>query len=162
MNIIIKPMETNAEIRGKAYVHWKAWQEAYAGLIDADYLASRTLESAERTAFRYRDRLLVALDGERVVGFAGYGPYRDDTLPDTGEVYALYILKEYYGQGVGRQLMDAAMARLNRYSRIALWVLKNNVRAIRFYRKCGFEFDGAEEILNMGTPATEVRMCRKM
>ncbi len=28
---IIKPMETDEEIRGKAYVHWKAWQEAMQG-----------------------------------------------------------------------------------------------------------------------------------
>ncbi len=162
MSIIIKPMETEAEIRGKAYVHWKSWQEAYAGLIDGNYLAAFTLEKAEQTAFRYRERLLVAMDGERVVGFAGYGPYRDDTMPDTGEVYALYTLKEYYGQGVGRQLMEAALDRLKEYPCIALWVLKDNARAIRFYEKCGFAFDGAEETLNLGTPVAEVRMCRKM
>ena len=27
MNIVIKKMETDAEIKGKAYVHWKSWQE---------------------------------------------------------------------------------------------------------------------------------------
>ncbi len=40
MPIAIKPMETDDETRAKAYVHWKAWQEAYAGLIDAAYLAA--------------------------------------------------------------------------------------------------------------------------
>lgn len=34
MDIIIKPMESDSEIRGKAYVHWKAWQDAYSGLVD--------------------------------------------------------------------------------------------------------------------------------
>ncbi len=159
MNIIIKPMETDEEIRGKAYVHWKSWQDAYTGLIDADYLANFTLEKAERTAFRWRENLLVALDGGQVVGFTGYGAYQDDTLPDTGEVYALYILREYYGTGLGRRLMDAALTQLKVYPRVALWVLKDNARAIRFYQKCGFVPDGAEEILNLGGPAAEVRMC---
>ena len=33
MAIVIKPMETDAEIRGKAFVHWKCWQEVYPGLV---------------------------------------------------------------------------------------------------------------------------------
>ncbi len=160
MNIIIKAMETDDEVRGKAYVHWKAWQEAYAGLMDDAYLASRTLEAAERTAVRWRDGLMVAKDGSRVVGFVGYGAYRDDTLPETGEIYALYILREYYGAGVGQRLMEAALMQLAGYPRIALWVLQGNARAIRFYQKCGFAFDGAQATLDLGGPATEVRMQR--
>ena len=34
MDIVIKPMKSDSEIRGKAYVHWKAWRDAYSGLID--------------------------------------------------------------------------------------------------------------------------------
>lgn len=37
-NYIIKPMETADEMDGKGYVHYKSWQEAYTGLIDASYL----------------------------------------------------------------------------------------------------------------------------
>lgn len=33
MQITIKKMETDDEIRGKAYVHWKSWQEAYPGML---------------------------------------------------------------------------------------------------------------------------------
>ena len=33
MNIILKKMETEEETRGKAYVHWKSWQEAYPGMV---------------------------------------------------------------------------------------------------------------------------------
>ncbi len=42
MNIIIKRMETDEEIRGKAFVHWKAWHEAYPGLISQEYLDNLT------------------------------------------------------------------------------------------------------------------------
>ena len=29
MNIEIKKMESDEEIKGKAYVHWKSWQDAF-------------------------------------------------------------------------------------------------------------------------------------
>ncbi|MBQ6508023.1 MAG: hypothetical protein IJI07_00985 [Flexilinea sp.] len=69
--INIKHMETEDEIKGKAYVHWKAWQEAYAGLIDRDFLDGRTLETAEERAlkaFRNGYKTLIAKDGDRVIG----------------------------------------------------------------------------------------------
>lgn len=161
MNITVAPMKTEAEVAGKAYVHWKSWQETYAGLIDPQYLAEFTLEKCQRIATRWGDHLLVAKDGERVVGFVGYGAYRDDTLAETGEVYSIYVLREYHGRQVGRALMDAALKKLATYPRVAVWVLKGNERAIRFYQKVGFVFDGTEAEILLGTPNTELRMIRK-
>lgn len=158
MDIVIKPMETEEEMLGKAYVHYTSWQETYAGLIDAEYLAGITLEKCEKIARKWPDHLLVAKEGERVIGFAGYGPYRDDTMPGCGEVYAIYVLRQYHGQGVGPALMQEALARLTDYDRVAVWVLRGNERAIRFYEKCGFRFDGTELPVMMGTENGELRM----
>lgn len=155
--ITVIPMTTRAELEGKAYVHHRAWQETYAGLVDADYLTKMTYEKCLSIAQRYPDNILVAKDGERVVGFTGYGAYRDGTLPDTGEVYSIYVLRAYQGQGVGYALMNAATASLRQYPRIALWVLRGNDRAIRFYERYGFVFDGTEAEILMGTPNTELR-----
>ena len=71
MSILIKPMETDAEVRGKAYVHWKCWQETYPGLVSQEYLDKLTLAKCKELAFRWRDDLLVAKEGDRVVGFVG-------------------------------------------------------------------------------------------
>lgn len=159
MNILIKPMESDDEIKGKAYVHWKAWLEAYTGLMDAAYLErEHTLEKCTDIAFRWRDNLLVAKDGQRVVGFVGYGPASDGTSPEAGEVYALYILREYYGRKVGSALMSAAQEKLSGYKSIVVWVLKGNQRAIRFYEKCGFRPDGTQKEIVLGTANTELRM----
>ena len=38
MSIIIKRMETDEEIRGKAFVHWKSWHETYPGFVSQEYL----------------------------------------------------------------------------------------------------------------------------
>ena len=158
MDITIKQMETDDEIKGKAFVHWKSWQKAYPGIVDQGYLDSLTLEKCESIAYRWLDNILVAKDGERVIGFVGYGKYRSDELENTGEIYAIYVLAEYYGKSVGFQLMQEALSRLKEYDRIAVWVLKDNERAIRFYERYGYRFDGREETLKLGTPVTEARM----
>ena len=42
-----------------------------------------------------------------------------------------------------------------------MWVLEKNERAIRFYHKYGFEFDGAKKEWNLGTPVSIVRMVKR-
>ena len=157
MAIVIKPMETDAEIRGKAFVHWKCWHEVYPGLVSQAYLDSLTLDKVEEKAFRWRDNLLVAKDADRVVGFVGYGQSDEE---GTGEVFALYVLPEFHGKGVGQMLMDAALEELADYRKICLWLVKGNSRAIRFYEKCGFHATG-EELHSPRVEATEIRMVRE-
>lgn len=158
-HVEIKKMETDDEIRGKAYVHWKSWHEAYPGLVSDEYLEKLTLEKCEKMAYSWPDNLIVAKENGRVIGFVGYGD-RGDEAPDTGEIFALYVLSEYYGKGVGLRLIKAGLEQLKGYSRICLWVLKDNKRAIRFYQKCGFAADG-EELISPNIGAAEIRMVMK-
>ena len=154
----LKAMEREEEIRGKGCVHYRAWQETYGGLVDPGYLEGVTLEKCVAAARRWPDGVLVAKDGDQVIGFAAYGAYRDGTLPEHGEVFAIYVLKEHHGKTAGYELMNAAMGKLSAYRKIALWVLKGNERAVRFYERYGFRFDGAEAEIVLGTPNTELRM----
>lgn len=158
MSIEIKPMESDDEIRGKAYVHWKAWQEAYAGIVDQAYLDALTLEKCTDIAFRWPDNLLVAKEDQKVVGFVGYGSSSDDALPETGEIFSIYILQEYYDKKIGYALMSAAIEKLSAYKKIAVWVLEGNRRAIKFYERYGFRFDGTRKQIMLGTENTEIRM----
>ena len=156
MSIIIKKMETDEEIKGKAYVHWKSWHEAYSGIISQEYLDNLTLEKCERMAFSWPDNIMVAKENNKVIGFVGYGD-RGKEAPDVGEIYALYVLADFYGKGIGRKLMDVGLAQIKHFSQVQLWVLKENIRAIRFYKKCGFQPDGTE-MTNSNVSATEIRM----
>ena len=97
-------------------------------------------------AFRWLDNILVAKDGDRVVGFVGYGHHGPED-PDTGEVFALYVLPEYQGTGVGQRLMDAALEKLSACPHLCLWAVKGNARAIRFYEKNGFRLNGEEKFV---------------
>jgi len=155
---LIKEMESEEEINGKAYVHYKTWHETYTNLVDFAYMEGVTLEKCITIAHKWPENILVAKDGDKVIGFVGYGAYHDDTLPGHGEVFAIYVLEEYHGLKVGYALMNAALDKLSDYNKIAVWVLKGNEKAIRFYERYGYRFDGTEAEIKLGTPNTEQRM----
>ena len=156
MGIILKKMETDEEIKGKAYVHWKSWHEAYTGIVSQEYLDKLTLEKCEKMAFSWPHNIIIAKENGNVIGFVCYVSGGEET-PDAGEIFALYVLADYYGKGVGRKLMDAGLEQIKHFSQVRLWVLKENRRAIRFYEKCGFQPDGVE-MTSPNISATEIRM----
>ena len=157
MKIIIKTMETPEEIEGKSLVHWQTWREAYDDLLPEEFQETMTLDRCRFLSQKYPENTLIAMDGKKVVGFISYGNFRDEAI-QVGEIIALYVLKDYYGKGVSEQLMHAAFVALDQFSEIYLWVLKDNKRAIAFYQKMGFSFDGQEKILKLGKPVKELRM----
>ncbi|HEU7002649.1 TPA: GNAT family N-acetyltransferase, partial [Streptococcus pneumoniae] len=116
-----------------------------------------TLERCRFFSQKYPENTLIAIGDLKVVGFISYGNFRDETI-QAGEIIALYVLKDYYGKGIAQKLMKAALTALNHFSEIFLWVLKDNKRAIAFYQKMGFTFDGQEKILELGKPIKEKRM----
>ena len=157
MKIIIKTMETPEEIEGKSLVHWQTWREAYDDLLPEEFQETMTLDRCRFFSQKYPENTLIAMDGKKVIGFISYGNFRDEAI-QAGEIIALYVLKDYYGKGVSEQLMHAAFVALDQFSEIYLWVLKDNKRAIAFYQKMGFSFDGQEKILKLGKPVKELRM----
>ena len=157
MAITIKSMETPEEIEGKSRVHWQAWSEAYDEILPAEFQEQMTLDKCRFYSQKYPENTLIALNDAKVVGFVSYGDFRDPATI-AGEIIALYVLKDYYGKGVGRQLMQAAFAALDSYQKILLWVLEDNKRAIAFYEKMDFVFDGEEKIIDLGKAVKEKRM----
>ena len=157
MKIIIKTMETPEEIEGKSLVHWQTWREAYDDFLPGEFQETMTLDKCRFLSQKYPENTLIAMDGKKVIGFISYGNFRDEAI-QAGEIIALYVLKDYYGKGVSEQLMHAAFVALDQFSEIYLWVLKDNKRAIAFYQKMGFTFDGQEQILKLGKTVKELRM----
>lgn len=157
MNLTIKLMKSPEEIEGKSLVHWQTWREAYDNLLPAVFQETMTLERCRFFSQKYPENTLIAMDGMKVVGFISYGNFRDETIR-AGEIIALYVLKDYYGKGIAQKLMTEALSTLEHFSEIFLWVLKDNKRAIAFYQKMGFTFDGQEKILELGKPIKEKRM----
>ena len=160
-SICIKLAETDEELCGRGYVHCTSWQKAYRGIVCDRYLDSMTVEATTARARQFPENTLVAKDKEKVVGFAVYGSSRDEDLMNAGEVIAIYVLPEYYNRKIGYRLMNEAFSRLGEYNTVFLWVLEKNERAILFYQKYGFEFDGCKKEWNLGAPVSIVRMIKK-
>ena len=106
-----------------------------------------------------RHVVLVA-DERGVVGFVSVGPSRDEDLPDSGELFAIYVHPEQVGCGVGRELIVAGLSVLRTagFSDALLWVLEGNSTARRFYELGGWQADGSRKRdESMGFAIDEVR-----
>jgi GNAT superfamily N-acetyltransferase len=143
-------------------LHLDVWDEAYADLIAADVLADRRanrdarVENWRKILAGYTNTQLVAEDDRgRLLGFTSVDSGRDEPSPDlpNREVMALYVRAKVYGTGVGYNLLKAAIGEAPAY----LWVLDGNRRAIDFYERQGFRFDGTSKTEPVGVERRMVR-----
>lgn len=96
--------------------------------------------------------LWIAEADGRAIGYAQAGPCglpHADARPADGELKRLYVRAGIQGGGIGRALMDAAMAWLLQDGPRTLWisVWSENFGAQRFYARYGFEFAGEYEFI---------------
>lgn len=145
----ICPMTTDAEMDEKGYVHWKSWQETYADLMPAEYLQNITLEKCIQMAHKWSQNTLLIKVDNKTVGFSCFGKSKD--TENAYELLAIYILQEYQGQKLGYELLKRTVSCFSDDAKIVLWVLQGNDKAIRFYERFGFSFNGKEKTLPFGT-----------
>jgi GNAT superfamily N-acetyltransferase len=127
-----------------ARIHVAAWKRAYIGQVPQAHLDN--LDVADRLR-RWREQfsnhavsgLLVASVNNEMAGFICFGPARDEEMACWGEIYAIYALESYWGNGLGYQLYKRACAELksNSFLKAYLWVLDTNRRAIAAYERWG-------------------------
>jgi ribosomal protein S18 acetylase RimI-like enzyme len=138
------------QAREIAEVHVAGWRWGYRDQLPNEVLDGLSVDERE-TEWRnilavddHSERVFVATQLERVVGFASFGTSGDDDAASrTGELFALYLLEEAAGRGVGRALLERAEGSLRgRFDRATLWVLESNARARRFYEAAGWMWDG--------------------
>ena len=129
------------------------WQAAYRGLVPDAFLDTFTIET--RTA-RWIE--LLEQSSETYVTEGGFcsiiRPARDGSAPV--ELAALYVAPSRWRHGIGRMLLDTALAR---DADVTLWVFAHNDRARSFYTAFGFADDDAQAV-DPGTGVLEVRMRR--
>ena len=126
-------------------MHLNSWLSTYKNIIPQSYLSSLTLEKRIKTwetNFNLLDQnyfILVVEDklGE-IIGFADGGRNREIDNGYEGELYAIYLLEEYKGKGIGKRLFHEAVNKLKskRLNTFMVWVLEANP-AIGFYSKLG-------------------------
>jgi len=127
-------------------VHVRSWQAAYPGLIRQEYLDGLDVEQRAEYWRRVVSRpahtpLLVAVAGDELVGFTGFGPVRDGDPrpPAVGELYGIDVCPHWWGRGIGGALLAAVHAGLaeHGYCSAVLWVLPGNWRVAARRRQPG-------------------------
>ena len=144
-----------------AAVHIETWQQAYDGIFPERFLHELDMEGRRQwfasRIERAAEGLLVADAGSGPVGFCLFG---EATEPGWGEVYAIYVHPEHWGDGHGTELLSAAETHLSvmGFERALLWVLERNLQAREFYQRRGWVLGRPIKIEEIGgTQVTEVR-----
>ena len=170
LNIQVRPA-TVRDAKTIAEIHVNTWHTAYAGLVADDYLKGLSVEKKQAEwldSIKFGEpQVIVALDGNAIVGFAGYDRTRDPkTKPTTGEIWAMYVASDYWGEGAGLALWDGCREGLVEEGclEVTLWCMLRNERALRFYELAGFkrEMSTAKTVPLGSGKVEEVRMRREL
>jgi GNAT superfamily N-acetyltransferase len=115
-SMVIRPSEKD-DVHSMSRVYVQTWRDTYLGV--------------SKHVISY-----VAEDAGGVIGFVSGGYERQADHIYNGEIFALYVLKNYQRQGVGTKLVSALVKQLNQfgiYSMLVMVLEHNPYR--RFYEK---------------------------
>jgi GNAT superfamily N-acetyltransferase len=141
-----------ADAQGIAEVHVRVWQIGYAPWVDAAYAEALSVRtSTMRWLASLADPLqadtLVAVEDSRIVGWTSYGVNRNGIGLGVGEVYGLYVDPDYWGEGIGAELLADATRALAEagFESAIIWTIAADERARAFYEERGWTDDGESE-----------------
>lgn len=169
-SVIIRDVVTE-DLERVAEIHINSWRFAYQGIVPQSFLDTMDIEQRKegwrRRLERSQSARLRIIEQEGViVGWHYSGASRDqDADSMTAEVYAIYLEPTCIGQGLGAALLSDAHEMLTAFgaSQVTLWVLKDNQRAIQFYLRSGYQFDGTAKDIEIGEATlTEHRYRRSL
>ena len=121
-------------------IYVQTWQDTYLGVVPFAYLYGMSVDRYEQAFLKELEgrQILsyVAEDTGRVVGFTTGGFERHGDEIYNGEIYTLYVLKNYQRRGAGRHLVENLTRGFNHYGihSMIVQVLRHNPYR-NFYRK---------------------------
>ncbi len=96
------------------------WNETYKEIVPDDFLNNLYLNEKERAKKSYdkfnevENHQYVLVVDNKVVGFINVGKSDETEYNNCGEIHALYIIKEYQGNGFSKLLIDAGIKELKK------------------------------------------------
>lgn len=157
--IIRKAALTDA--KGIAKVHVESWKTTYSKILPADYLNELSYEQREevwKKNITVNEVFVAENDCGEIVGFSTGGLERSGNFPSyIGELYAIYILKNYQGFGLGKALVKPVINFLleQNISSMLVLVLKDN-QARYFYEALGAKEIDVLQLKIAGIEAAEL------
>ncbi|GIH05549.1 N-acetyltransferase [Rhizocola hellebori] len=144
-----------------ARIQLAAWRATYGELNPAmvDGLdLERTSDNWALAALDGTHRLRLAVCDGMTVGYALSGPQEAEP-GSVGELDAVYLLPSAQGLGIGRLLVQDALAAMAQagFAECLLWVVDANAHARGFYQHLGFRADGGRDVWR-GLPVVRYRV----
>ena len=136
-------MEFDAE--AIASVHICSWQKAYEQYIPESILSNLSVSERSQQWYSLLKEgviILVLETNNQLIGFASICEFRDrDKGNLSGEISAIYLHPDYWRNGLGTKLCQAALTELSKagHKEALLWVLADNTQARLFYENQGFQ-----------------------
>ena len=162
MNVTIRPAKPE-DAYERAVCHVSSWRSAYKNIVPDEVLDNLSVEDGVEKFKKYLENknsfFYCAIYDDRIIGHFNFCKSRDEDKLNAGEIVGFYSIEEFWGKGVGREMMNFATDKLKHmgYDEIILWVLEDNNSARRFYEKCGFIFDGTRKEIIIGKSLIEIR-----
>ena len=137
--MLIRPTQ-KSDARSISRIYVRTWQDTYLGIIPYAYLTTMSISHHAQAFLNDLNSnhviSFIAEDRGRVVGFitGGYETTGDSIY--CGEIFTLYVLKNYQRQGVGAKLVSALARQFNQigiYSMLVRVLKQNPYR--HFYEK---------------------------
>jgi phosphinothricin acetyltransferase len=90
--------------------------------------------------------VVVAEDGDEVIGFASLSPWRSRPAYATSVEDSVYVHRDHQGRGVGRLLLTEllAVARAHGFHAVFARIVGGHASSIRLHESVGFEVVGTE------------------
>lgn len=139
---------TLEDVPAIAHIHLSSWQYTYRHQFPKPYLDGLSLDEKIVQWTQYFERkgektcsLYLALNNEQPVGFISFGPGRDSAYAQQSEIYALYLIRTHWGNGIGHTLFKKAAQKMSSdgAADVYLWALDSNTQALHAYQKWGGE-----------------------
>ncbi|WBL13120.1 GNAT family N-acetyltransferase [Sutcliffiella sp. NC1] len=149
------------DAKGISKVHVDSWKTTYANIVPKEYLKNLSYESREQLWLNNipNGGVYVAENSEGdIVGFSSGGKERSGKYNGfNGELYAIYILKEYQGQGVGKALITPIIDEIIGMGLHSMLVLVLNDNSSRlFYERLGGKLLDVVEVEIAGKKLSEL------
>lgn len=156
-----------ADTNELAALHVECWKQTYSELLPAGFFddahSQQRVKQWQQILSDSNPNFHVSVahdEQNKLVGFAFAAPCTMDEhdVPEgvKRQLYNLYVLNDHHGVGVGQQLLDSVLSN----QPAMLWVAERNPRAIAFYRRNGFVFDGPVVQDPAAPLITDARMVR--
>ena len=152
MGIVIRPWQRN-DLEFLRKITWQSWISTYSSFIPESDLKSYFDIYYTEASFlnMFNDPSMYGFIAEVEDNITGYARLFFNKDENRLYVTSLYILPDFQGQDIGRQLLEAAEGYAVKKGVDELWigVMVKNKQALGFYRKVGFLFV-QEEPFTMG------------